>query len=674
MPQRGNYSTNVVCWTSILSNFAKEGFINEAQSLFNLMPQRNLVTYNAMLSAYVQSGRINDACRFFEEMPEKNVVSWTSMLCGLTHVGRILDAKVLFDNMPDKNVISWNSMIVGLIRNGELMEAQKLFNIMPERNQVSWNSMIAGYAENYMMEEARVLFDSMLEPNVVTWTSLIAGYCRAGDVEEGYRIFRRMPDRNIVSWTAMIGGFTWNGFFKDALLVYLEMRGIKDLKPNGETFISLVYACSGLGFCRIGKQLHAHLILNGWDHDDYDGRLSKSLIHMYSEFGVMDFAHYIFSKKTNTCVLHSCNSMINGYIRIGLLEKARHLFDRIPIRDGIAWTSMISGYFHVGDVKEASYLFDRMHWRDAIAWTVMISGHMQNELFTEAIYFFSEMRFDGIKPLGSTYSTLLGASGATANLDQGKQFHCLLMKTQSIHDIILGNSLISMYAKCGQIEDAKCIFSNMITRDVVSWNSIIVGLSHHGYANEALKLYDAMQDSGTNPNSVTFLGAISACSHAGMVHRGWELFNSMSRDHVVQPGMEHYVCIVDLLGRAGKVEEAEDFVMRLPFKPGLVIWGALLGVCGLGEKNAAVARRTALRVLELDPSNSPAHVSLCNIYASIGRHGEEGMLRKEMGLKGVKKVPGCSWIVLKGSVHVFLAGDRSHPQSDELLSLLEGKF
>ncbi|KAK9266898.1 hypothetical protein L1049_027157 [Liquidambar formosana] len=664
--------SRIVGWTSLLSKYSKHGFVDEAQALFEIMPEKNLVTYNAMLSAYVQGGRLSDACRFFEEMPERNVVSWTSMLCGLANAGKIDDARRLFNVMPERNVVSWNSMVVGLIRNGDLEEARRVFDAIPVRNQVSWNAMIAGYAENCRMEEARVLFDEMEDRNVVTWTSLIAGYCRSGNVEEGYFLFWRMPMRNVISWTAMIGGFAWNGFYEEALSLFLEMKGNFKIKPNGETLISLVYACAGIGFPRIGKQLHAHLIINSWDYDDYDGRLFRSLIHMYSMFGIMDFADYIYSQNLKNCTVQSCNLMINGYIRIGQLEKAQKWFDTVPIRDKISWTSIINGYFNVGQVSKACHLFKNMPDRDAIAWTTMISGHVQNELFAEATYLFSEMRAQGFLPLNSTYSILIGAAGAMAHLDHGRQFHCLLMKTQPEIDLILENSLISMYAKCGEIDYAYSIFSNMISWDLVSWNSMIMGFSHHGLANEALKVFEAMLETGFRPNSVTFLGILSACNHAGLLNRGWELYRAMSNVYQIQPGLEHFICMINLLGRAGNVREAKEFILSLPSEPDHAVWGALLGVCGFGETNAEIARHAAKQLFEQDPLNAPAHVVLCNVYAATGQHVEEGMLRKEMGLKGIKKVPGCSWILLKGRVHVFLSGDRLHPQIVEMLALLYG--
>ncbi|KAJ7955384.1 Pentatricopeptide repeat-containing protein [Quillaja saponaria] len=666
-----NRQFRVVQWTSLLSKYCKNGYVDEAQVLFEIMPDRNLVTYNAMLSGYVQSGRLNEACQFFEEMPERNVVSWTSMLCGLADAGKIEDARKLFDVMPERNVVSWNSMVAGLVRNGDLEGARWFFVQTPGKNIISWNAMIAGYAEHCRMEEARILFDEMEDRNVITWTSMIAGYCRAGNVEEGYYLFQRMPEKNVVSWTAMIGGFTWNGLFKKALLLFLEMR-TSDTKPNGETFVSLAYACAGLSFTYLGKQLHAQLIINNWDYDDYDGRLCRGLIHMYSMLGIMGFADSIFRNNQNNCNTQSFNSMINGYIQIGQLKKAQYLFDEVPVRDWISWTCLITGYFGVGQVPKACNVFNNMPDKDAVAWTAMISGHVQNELFAEANCLFAEMRAQGVSPLNSTYSVLLGATGAMANLDQGRKLHCMQLKTLSEYDLILENSLISMYAKCGEIEDSYSIFLNMTARDVISWNTMIMGFSYHGRPSEAVKVYEAMIESGTHPNSVTFLGVLSASGHAGLVDQGWELLSSMINVYELQPGLEHYICMINLLGRAGKVKEAEQFVLRLPFEPDHAIWGALLGVCGLDEANAEIARRSATRLLELDPLNAPGHVVLCNFYAANGWHAKERELRKDMGLKGVKKVPGCSWISLKGNVDVFLSGDRLPPQVQEMLLLLFG--
>ncbi|KAM7256467.1 hypothetical protein ACFE04_012208 [Oxalis oulophora] len=642
--ERDDHS-RIVRWTKLLTNYSKAGFIDEAKFLFYIMPKRNIVTYNAMLSAFVQRGRLREARELFGDMPERNVVSWTSLLCGFADSGRMGEARRLFDDMPERNVVSWNSMVVGFIRNGCLEEARRVFDAMREKNVISWNAMIGGYVENCLMDEARILFDEMEVKNVVTWTSMIAGYCRAGDVNEAYSFFRRMPERNLVSWTAMIGGFTWNGFYTEALLLFLEMKRNKHIKPNGETFVSLVYACAGVGYLFLGKQLHAQLIINDLVRGDYDGRLCRSLVHMYSLLGIMDSAYYVLNKNVDKCTIQSYNSMFNGYIRIGKLEEAQKIFDAIPFRDKISWTSMIDGYLSNGLVSPACYLFGHMPDKDSITWTVIISGHVKNELFCEATSLFKEMCFYGFTPLDSTFSVLLGAAGALADIDQGRQLHGMAVKKSQIKfDLFVGNSLISMYAKCGIIDDAYKIFSKMVYRDPVSWNSMIMGFSYHGLAKESLMIFDAMLESGTHPNSVTFLSVLSACNHSGFVTRGLELFNAMHNVYKIEPNIEHYVSVINLFGRAGKIKEAEDFVLGLPFEPDRNIWGALLGVCGFGERDGEIAARAAKKLLELDPLNAPAHVALCNVYAANGQLIEEENLREGMRLKGVKKVAGYSWL------------------------------
>ena len=213
--------------------------------------------------------------------------------------------------------------------------------------------------------------------------------------------FCRIPERNIVSWTAVIGGFTWNGFYEEALLLFLEMNGNYEIRPNSEIFVLLSYACAGMGFPCLGKQLHAQIIISGWEYDDYDGRLYRSLIHMYSVFGIINFASYIFNKNLNNYSVQSC---------------IQYVFDISPIRDKISWTSMIDGYLSTGQVSKACHLFNNIPERDAVAWTAMISGYVQNELFIEATYIFLEMLMQGVFPLNATFSVLFGAAGATTNL------------------------------------------------------------------------------------------------------------------------------------------------------------------------------------------------------------------------------------------------------------------
>ncbi|KDO42110.1 hypothetical protein CISIN_1g007519mg [Citrus sinensis] len=593
-------------------------------------PKSLVVHLTSSITKYSKRGFIDEAKALFQLMPQRNVVSYNAMLSGFLQNGRLSEARRLFEEMPERNVVSWTAMICGLADAGRVCEARKLFEEMPERNVVSWNSMVVGLIRNGELNEARKVFNSMPIKNVISWNAMIAGYVECCMMGEAIVLFEEMEERNVVTWTSMISGYCRAGEVEEGYCLFRRMP-----RKNVVSWTAMIGGFAWNGFHK------------------------ESLLLFIEMKGICD--------NGNNCNVQSCNSMINGYIRFGRLEEAQNLFDTVPVRDEISWTSMIDGYLSVGQVSNAYYLFHNMPDRDAVAWTAMISGLVQNELFVEATYLFMEMRAHGVPPLNATFSVLFGAAGATANIDLGRQIHCVLMKTESESDLILENCLISMYAKCGVIDNAYNIFSNMVSRDLVSWNSMVMGFSHHGLANETLKVFESMLESGTHPNSVTFLGILSACSHAGLVSRGWELFNAMFDVYKIQPGPEHYVSMINLLGRAGKIKEAEEFVLRLPFEPDHRIWGALLGACGFCEGNAEIAEHAAKRLLELDPLNAPAHVVLCNIYAASGRHVEEHKLRMDMGLKGVRKVPGCSWLMRNGGIQMFLSGDKIPAQVAEIL-------
>ncbi|KAI4377952.1 hypothetical protein MLD38_015502 [Melastoma candidum] len=668
IPDKGRHG-RVGRHTSLLSKLCTFRYVREAESLFRVMPYKNAVTYNAMITGFIRNGRLGDARVLFDELGKlRNAVTWTTMLSGYTNERMMDEAWRIFRVMPERNVVSWNVMMVGLIRNGELEKARRLFDEMETKSIVSWNTMISGYVEEHRMKEARELFEEMDEKNEVTWTTMVAGYCKNGNVREGYNLFREMPKKSVVSWTAIISGFTWNGMHDEALRLFLEMKRDTNMRPNEETFISMLYACAGVRIILLGKQVHALLVISGMESGDLTGKLPRSLINMYSMFGMMECAHYIFSKSSMSCSVSCYNLIINGYIRIGQLESAQRFFDAAPFQDKISWTSLISAYLSVGQTSDANNLFNKMPDRDSVAWTAMISGYVHNELISEAIVLFSRMRNQGIIPQNHTYSCLLGAAGAVAYLDQGQQFHSLLVKSYLVHDLTVQNSLISMYAKCGKINEAHEIFSMMTVRDTVSWNSMIMGFANHGFARKALRLLEEMKESDCLSNETTFLGVLSACSHAGLVQEGLATFKAMICSHRIPPGPEHYTCMMDLLGRTGQIQEVEDFVTRLPIAPNTTVWGTLLGLCGLSN-NFEIGSRAAKTLLQLDPMNAPGHTALCNIYAANGLHSKEKLLRREMGLKGVRKFPGCSWVSLQGQVRTFLSRDKLPAEAREMLLL-----
>eukprot|EP01018_Ginkgo_biloba_P022796 Gb_37204 [translate_table: standard] len=659
---------DVVSRTAMIAGYVRNGRVDGARKLFDKMPGRNVATWNAIISGYIKNGRLEDACQLFDKMPKRNVVSWTAMVTGYARHGRLEDAKQLFDKMPERNVVSWNAMLTGYVQNGRIEDAQKLFDDMPGHNVISWNAMITGYVQDGRISDAHHMFEKMPERDVVSWTALITGYLQNGRTEDARCLFDKMPIRNVVSWTAMIAGYAQNGHDEDALKLFSSMHR-EGIKSNQPTFTTVLNVCASLAALEEGKQVHNHIIVTGFELDDI---VADALLIMYVKCRSIDNAHQLFNTKPAKNVV-SWNAMITGYAQNGKIEDARHVFDRMPKRDVVSWTSIISGYFGNGRIKDAQQLFGKMTTRDDVCWSVMIAGFAQNGHGEEALKHFCQMKRAGMKATKFTFTSLLNASANLTTLEQGKQIHAHIIKMEFLSDIFLENALMDMYAKCGTIDDAHQVFKKMPNRDVVSYNSMIVGFAQHGYIDLALQLMEQMQQTGLKPDHITFIGVLSACNYAGLVDEGWYHFDSMSRDHYIQPRADHYTCMVDLLGRAGCLDEAEYFIRKMPFEPHAAVWGSLLAACRI-HVNIEIGKRAAERLFELEPQNATPYVVLSNIFAAAGRWNDEAKVRTMRKDRRVKKNPGCSWIEVKRKVHSFLAGDITLIKSEALSHVGENEW
>ncbi|GLJ12080.1 hypothetical protein SUGI_0183660 [Cryptomeria japonica] len=612
---------DVVSWSKLITSHARNGRLDVARQVFDHMPQRNVVSWTAMLAAYVQNGRIEDARKLFDEMPERNAVSWTTLISGYTQNGRLEDAFQLFDKMPERDVVSWNAMIGGCVRNGRIEEAEKLFNQMPSRDVVSWNSMISGYGLNGKPEDARQLFEKMPERNHVSWTTMIAGYINDGNVDEARDLFGKMPKRNLISWNAMIAAYAQTGRMEEAHDLFEQMP-----KRN----------------------------VAAW----------TLMVTKYAECGQIVKARHLFDVMPKRNVV-SWTAMIMGYARNGRIEDARCLFDEMPERDVVSWTSMIVGYSHCGRVEEAHQLFEEIPERNVVSWNAMIAGYEQNGHDKLAVLLFLQMQRTGMKPSQGTFTSTLRACASLASLEQGKQVHEIAIKIGYGNDLVVSNALITMYAKCGNVEEACQTFHKMPEHDLVSWNAIIGGYAQHGKSEKALEMFQQMQLAGVKPDSVTFIGVLSACSHAGLVDLGWHHFDSIIQEGSIIPRMEHYACMVDLLGRSGRLDEAEDFIINMPVEPNASIWGTLLSACRI-HGSIEVGNRAAEHLFVMEPKNASTYILVSHMYAAAGRWDDVRNVRKMMKEKGLKRQAGCSWIEGKNSVHSFIAGDRSHPLTERL--------
>lgn len=657
----------IYCNTQITEH-GKNGNVQEAESIFQRMPFKTIVSYTAMLCAYAQNGQITKAREMFDEMPQQNVASWNAMITAYMRNGKrsngIDEAYRLFLRMPERNAVSYAAMITGFVNVGRFDEAKRLYSGTPLnwRDPVCSNVLLNGYLKIGKLEDALHIFEGMVEKDVVSWSSMVDGYCKNGRVSEAREFFDVMEEkRNEVTWCAMISGYFKMERFKDGFNLFLQMRRGGEV-GFGPTLVTAIFeACGRLGKFEEGIQMHGLVSHMGFEFDVF---LGNSIITMYSRFGCMNAARYIFNTM-NRKDLVSWNSLINGYVHAGELEEAYQLFEKMEAKDLVSWTTMITGFSNKGLTKNCVDLFNRMPERDDIAWTALISGFVNNGEHEEAIYLFIQMLRSAVRPNPLTLSGVLSASSDLAILNHGLQVHTHAFKMKMELDLSVQNALISMYSKCGSLDDAYRIFKSISAPNLVSFNSMITGFAHNGYGKEAIQLFRHLENRRLEPNEITFLGVLSACTHVGLVEEGWKYFGSMRAFYKVEPGPDHYACMVDLLGRAGFVDEALHLIKSMPVEPHSGVWGALLGA-SRAQVRLDIAKIATQHILELEPNNAAPYVVLSDIYSFLGKRRDEEQLRLAKRTKGIKKSPGCSWITVKNNVNLFVSGDRAHINFGEI--------
>ncbi|CBI21289.3 unnamed protein product, partial [Vitis vinifera] len=449
-------------------------------------------------------------------------------------------------------------------------------------------------------------------------------------------LFNKYVDKtNVFSWNSVIAELARSGDSVEALRAFSSMRKLS-LKPNRSTFPCAIKSCSALLDLHSGRQAHQQALIFGFEPDLF---VSSALVDMYS--------------------------------KCGELRDARTLFDEISHRNIVSWTSMITGYVQNDDAHRALRVFDGMAERDVISWNSIIAVYAQNGMSTESMEIFHRMVKDGeINYNAVTLSAVLLACAHSGSQRLGKCIHDQVIKMGLESNVFVGTSIIDMYCKCGKVEMARKAFDRMREKNVKSWSAMVAGYGMHGHAKEALEVFYEMNMAGVKPNYITFVSVLAACSHAGLLEEGWHWFKAMSHEFDVEPGVEHYGCMVDLLGRAGYLKEAFDLIKGMKLRPDFVVWGALLGACRM-HKNVDLGEISARKLFELDPKNCGYYVLLSNIYADAGRWEDVERMRILMKNSGLVKPPGFSLVDIKGRVHVFLVGDREHPQHEKIYEYLE---
>uniref|UniRef100_A0A0D9XTK8 Uncharacterized protein n=1 Tax=Leersia perrieri TaxID=77586 RepID=A0A0D9XTK8_9ORYZ len=469
-------------------------------------------------------------------------------------------------------------------------------------------------------------------------TALVRAYAACGRVADARRVFDGMPDRDIVAWGVMLDGILIGPFtiiiidlsntihsycqtrnYEEALLHFDVMKRSR-VVPDQVILATALSTCAHTRHLRYGKAIHSYMLVS---NTLIDGQLSCALINLYA----------------------SCADM----------EMAEKLYSRVSEKDLVLSTAMVYGYAKNGKVEVARSIFNGLPEKDVVSWSAMISGYVESNKPIEALNLFHDMQGNGVRPDEITILSVISACANVGALDKARWIHSFVENNGLRKILPIGNALIDMFSKCGSLNLALDVFNAMPQKNVVTWTSMITASAMHGDGRSALTLFENMKSEGIQPNEVTFLGLLYACCHAGLVEEGRLLFKIMVQQYRIEPKLEHYGCMVDLLGRAKLLRQAVELIQSMHLRPNVVIWGSLLAACRM-HGDLELGAFAAKKILELDPNHGGAHVLLSNIHAEYGNWGDVKEVRGVMKVQGTWKEKGCSWMEPNGSVHQFTVG------------------
>lgn len=728
------YMKNSVSWNSIISVYSKRGDACSAFELFSDM-QKEGSGYSLRPSEYTFASLITAAyssvergLSLLEQILAKvercgcleDLYVGSALVSGFARFGLLDIATDIFKQMGARNAVTLSGLMVGLVRQKRGEEAVDMFkemNHLVKINSDSYVVLLSALAEFKFPEEGRskgkvvhghVIRTGLCDYRAEIGNGLINMYAKCDAIDDACSMFELMRNKNLISWNSMISALDQNECFEDAIMSFRVMRR-STLIPSKFTLISALSSCASLGWMRVGEQIHCEGLKLGLD---LDVSVSNALLSVYAESGCITECRKVFSSMPEHDQI-SWNSIIGAYsnsdepiseiinylkvmmqdgwrpnnitfintlasvssLTSSELGKQIHalVIKYALMNDPAIESAFISFYGKCGAMVECENIFygisDR---RDDISWNSMISGYIHNEMLPKAMDLARLMLQSGQKLNCFTAASVLSACASVATLEHGMEVHACAIRSCMQSDIVIGSALVDMYSKCGRIDYASRFFELMPVRNVYSWNSMISGYARHGHGNKALEIFRKMKLYGPLPDHVTFVGVLSACSHAGLVNEAFKHFESMNKLYRLTPRMEHFSCMVDLLGRAGEFDKLEEFVNRMPMSPNHLIWGTVLGACcrANGLKND-LGRRAADMLLQLEPQNSANYVLLSNMYAFGGKWEDMEKTRSAMSKAAIKKDAGCSWVTMKDGLHVFVAGDKLHPEKDAIYEKLK---
>ncbi|KAF5447706.1 hypothetical protein F2P56_033236 [Juglans regia] len=623
-------------------------------------------------------------------------------------------AKLVFRTIDNPLDISlWNGLMAAYAKNFMFIEVLELYESLLHHQYLK----PSGYSYPSVLKACgglgRVGCGKRIHTHVIKTgclidvfvaSSLVSMYAKCNAFNYAIQLFDEMPDKDVACWNTVISCYYQDGQAKKALELFERMRD-SGFEPNSVTLTTVISSCARLLDLERGKKIHMELMRKAFVLDDFT---SSALVDMYGKCGCLVMAIEVFEHIPRKTVV-AWNSMISGYSLTGDSRSCIELFgrmnkDRIKptsttltsillacsrsaqlqhgklihgyiVRNRIevdffTESSLIDLYFKCGSVMSAENVFEKMSKTNTVSWNVMISGYVTVGNYFNALGIFADMKKSGVRPDAITYTSVLSACSHLGALEQGKEIHSYVIETKlETNEVVMG-ALLDMYAKCGAVDGALDVFHQLPERDTVSWTSMIAAYGSHGQALEALKLFREMQQSNAEPDMVTFLAVLSACSHAGLVGEGCYYFNQMIIEYGIKPGIEHYSCLVDLLGRAGRLREAYGILQRNPeVMEDVGLLSTLFSACHL-HRNLELGLEISRLLIEKDPDDPSTFIILSNMYASAGKWEEMRKLRSKVKELGLKKNPGCSWIEINNRIQPFFVGDKSHPQSEMVYECL----
>lgn len=634
----------------------------------------------ALMNFYGRCWELESANQVFNEMVEKKELAWNEVIMLNLRNERWEKAMELFRGMQFSCAKAYASTVAKLLhccsKVGALEEGKQIHGYVLkfalESDLLVSNSLINMYSRNNRLELARRVFGLMQDHNLSSWNSIISAYATHGYLNDAWNVLKEMESsdvkHDIITWNCLLSGHALHGSHKAVLKILRRMQ-VVGFRPNSSSITSVLQAVIELGILNFGREIHGYVTRNELDFDAY---VVTSLLDMYVKHNDIGKANAVFSCMKNKRNIVAWNTLISGYSFKGLFDDARKLMNEMEEEgitpDLVTWNSLISGYSMWGKDDEALGLIHQVKSSgmspNVVSWTALVSGSSQNGSYRESLEFFSQMQREGIRPNSVTLSSLLRNCGGLSLLQKGKEIHSFSIKNGFIEDVFVATALIDMYCKSGNLKAAYEVFERIENKTLATWNCLIMGFAIYGLGKEVVSLFEQMLGADIIPDAITFTAVLSGSKNSGLVNEGWKYFDSMSSVYGIIPTIEHYSCMVDLLGRAGYLDEAWDFMQSMPLKPDATIWGALLGSCRI-HKNIQLAEIASKKLFELEPYNSANYVLMLNLYAMFDRWGDVERIKDLMSDIGVKNGQVWSWVEIDQIIHVFCAGE-NHPDEGEI--------